>query len=325
MEKVNLLILRHLEKEYVDQISYLDPRLCVFDRSDPYRLGNYLPIDTDEIKDDYKKSEIILAFWIPSNLLQLAPNLKWLQLSSAGFEHLDESIIRSPIKKTNSSGIHGIAMAEHILMFMLMFLRKAQDLLEWKSRHFWKFYIPGELRGRTIGIIGLGHIGLEVVNVVRGIGMKILVTDIIFPSLTKGVAGIETTYPPPLMKEMLSKSDFVIITVPQTKKTEGLIGEDELRSMKKSAYIINVSRGPIIDEKALIKALEEGWIAGAGLDVFNNEPLPYDNKLWDFPNVIISPHIAGVSDQHDKRLTDLFCNNIIRYLNGEHLLNVLNR
>lgn len=324
MEKVNLLILRHLKKEHVDQIANLDLRVYVYDQSDPDHLGHYLATDKDEIRECYEKSEITLAYKIPPNLLELAPNLKWLQLSSAGFEHLDGSILSSRIKITNTSGIHGIAMAEHITMLMLMFSRRALSLFQWKNDHSWVPYTPGELRGRTIGIIGLGHIGLEVANTAKALGMKVLVTDIIFPSLTKGVAGIETIYPSHLMKEMLSKSDFVIVSLPQTKKTEGLIGENELKSMKKSAYIINISRGPIIDEKAIIKALEEGWIAGAGLDVFNTEPLPFDNKLWDLPNVIISPHIAGVSDQHDKRLTDLFCNNIIRYLNGENLLNVLN-
>jgi phosphoglycerate dehydrogenase-like enzyme len=325
VKKVNLLLVRYLEKQYVDQISSLDPRLEVFDHSDPdpKHLGEYLPVNNKNIQDAYNKAEIILAYKIPTNLLELAPNLKWLQLSSAGIEHLGESILKSHIKISNTVGIHGIAMAEHIIMFMLMFLRKALNLLDWKDRHVWNPYYPGELRGRRIGIIGLGHIGLEVASAVNALGMKILVTDLIFPDMTKGVAGIETTYPPHLLKEMLSKSDFVVITVPLTKKTEGLIGEEELRSMRKSAYIINVSRGPIIDEKALIKALEGGWIAGAGLDVFSTEPLPPDNRLWDLPNVIISPHVAGVSDQHDKRLTDLFCGNILRYFNGEHLLNVV--
>jgi len=247
-----------------------------------------------------------------------------LQLSSAGFEHLDESILKSHIIITNSIGIHGIAIAEHIIMFMLMFSRKAINLVQCKNNHLWVRYIPEELRGKTIGIIGFGHIGLEVAHIAKAFGLKILVTDIIFPSLTQGVAGIEAIYPPHLMNEMLSKSDFVIIAVPQTKKTEGLIGENELKAVKKSAFIINISRGSIIDEEAIIKALEEGWIAGAGLDVFQTEPLPSDNKLWDLPNVIISPHIAGISDQHDKRLTDLFCHNIVRYLNGENLLNVVN-
>lgn len=323
MSRVNMLILRHLKKEYVDQISHLDSRLIVIDLSDPDHLPNYLPIDGEEMEHVYKETEIIFTYRTPPNLLQLAPNLKWIQLSSAGFEHLDESILRSDIEITNSSGVHGISIAEHILMLMLMFLRKAQHLLNSKNHHQWKPYIPVELRGRTIVIIGMGHLGLEVANMARALGMNILATDIIYPSLTKGVAGIEVMSPPHLIHEMLSKSDFVVITVPQTKQTEALIGENELKSMKRSAYIINVSRGPIIDEGALVKALEEGWISGAGLDVFNTEPLPPDNKLWDLPNVIISPHIAGSSDQHDKRLTDLVCTNIMRYLNGEHLLNIV--
>jgi len=324
MGKVNLLILRHLKKEYVDQISNLDSRVNVFDQSDPDHLGDYLPIDQGKRIDTYRNAEIILAYRVPFNLFELAPDLRWIQLSSAGFEHLDSSILKSHVKITNSSGIHGIAMAEHILMIMLMFLRKGPEMLTWKNHRQWNPFIPLELRGRTIGIIGLGHIGLEVANMARAVGMRILATDILFPSLTKGAAGIESISPPHLMHEVLSKSDFIIITVPQTKKTEGLIGEKELRSMKKSAYVINVSRGPIVDEKALVKALEEGWIAGAGLDVFHTEPLPSDHRLWDLPNVILTPHVAGVSDQHDKRLTDLFCDNIMRYLNGEHLLNTVN-
>lgn len=324
MEEVNLLILRHLRKDYVEKVSNVDSRLRIFDRSDSERLGNYLPVHKDEVAEDYSKAEIILAYRTPPNLLKLAPNLKWLQLSSAGFEHLDESTLKSHIRITNASGIHGTAIAEHIAMIMLMFSRKALNLFEWKKDRLWSSFVPEEIRGRTLGIIGLGHIGLEVLDIAKALGMKILVTDIIFSTVTKGVAGIEVIYPTSFMKEMLSKSDFVVVAVPQKKETEGLIGENELRVMKRSAYIINISRGPIIDERAMVKALEEGWIAGAGLDVFEKEPLPTESKLWAFPNVIISPHIAGVSDQHDKRLTDLFCENIVRYLNRESLLNVVN-
>jgi len=132
-------------------------------------------------------------------------------------------------------------------------------------------------------------------------------------------------YPPERLREMLAECDFVVISLPLTSETRGLIGEEELQAMKPTAYLVNVSRGGIVNEPALIKALQEGWIAGAGLDVFEMEPLPPDSPLYDLDNVILSPHVAGFSPHYDERASDLFAENLRRYLAGEELLNLVDK
>ena len=148
MVKRDILILRrNMKEEYVQQILSVDPCLSVLDHPDPDVLSKHSQIDPDRIKNDYRKAEIVLTYGVPTNFLELASNLKWMQLTSAGFDHLDESIQRSHIKITNAVGIHGVTIAEHTLMFMLMFLRQAQDLVASKESRTWKKIVPKELRG----------------------------------------------------------------------------------------------------------------------------------------------------------------------------------
>jgi len=136
---------------------------------------------------------------------------------------------------------------------------------------------------------------------------------------------VDLLLPRERLSQLLSDSDFVVLTLPLTSETKGLIGEEELRNMKATAYLINVARGEIIDEEALVRALDEHWIAGAGLDVFSTEPLPTDSKLWELPNVIFSPHVAGGMEDYFVRATELFCENLRRYLCGKKLLNVVDK
>lgn len=182
-----------------------------------------------------------------------------------------------------------------------------------------------ELRDRTVGIIGLGAIGGEVARLAKGIGMKVIATRRSATRRESGVFGVDELYPYLDLLQMLSESDLVVIAAPLTAETRGMIGEAELRAMRPTAYLINVARGPIINQSALIKALREGWIAGAGLDVFETEPLPPDSELWDLPNVILSSHMAGSTDRRSQRVLGLFCENLRRYLAGEQLLNVIDR
>jgi phosphoglycerate dehydrogenase-like enzyme len=142
---------------------------------------------------------------------------------------------------------------------------------------------------------------------------------------TTHARNVDRLLPARHLKQLLAESDYVVIATPLTPETRGLIGEEELRSMKPTAYIINIARGGIIDEEALVRALEGKWIAGAGLDVTATEPLPPDSRLWDFDNIILSPHIAGGMEDYMKRATNLFCENLKRYLSGKRLLNLVDR
>jgi phosphoglycerate dehydrogenase-like enzyme len=178
--------------------------------------------------------------------------------------------------------------------------------------------------GREVGRIGQCF-GMEVVAVKRSAG-EVGDTGYRVPGTGDPEAqALDRIYPPDRLVEMLAECDYVVISLPLTPETEGLIGEEELRAMKPSAYLVNISRGEIIDEAVLIKALQEGWLAGAGLDVFHQEPLPPDSPLYDLDNVILSPHVAGFSPHYDERASDLFVENLRRYLAGEELLNVVDK
>jgi len=172
--------------------------------------------------------------------------------------------------------------------------------------------------------VGLGHIGREVARLAKAFGMEVMATR---RSAKPGARAryVDKLLTPEQLPQLLSNSDFLVLSLPATPGTRKLIGEKELRTMKPTAYLINVARGAVIDEEALIRALKGNWIAGAGLDVFSAEPLPSDSKLWELPNLIFSPHISGNLDNYYKLSTELFCENLRRYVNGKRLFNVVDR
>ena len=209
-------------------------------------------------------------------------------------------------------------MGEVVLEMMLMFVKDAPSCLLMKQAREWRRFRPKLLKGQTVGILGLGVIGREIARLCKAFGMKVIGlrrsggAETPFPD-------VDRVYPRERLPELLAESDFVVLALPLTKETKGLIGEKELRGMKPSAYLINVARGAIVDEEALLRALEEKWIAGAGLDVFIQEPLPPESKFYELPNVIFSPHISGDMPDYELRATEVFCENLRRYLAGRAL------
>jgi D-2-hydroxyacid dehydrogenase (NADP+) len=193
-----------------------------------------------------------------------------------------------------------------------------------KRNREWKRYKQRLLRDQTAGIIGLGMIGREIARLCKAFDMKVIGIcrsggpERVFPEADR-------VYYREELPELLSASDFVVLAVPLTNETRGMIGEKELRGMKPGAYLINVARGAIVDERALVRALEEGWIAGAGLDVFVKEPLPPESRFYELPNVIFSPHISGDMSDYEWRATDVFCENLRRYLAGEPFLHEVDK
>jgi len=184
--------------------------------------------------------------------------------------------------------------------------------------------MPSGLHAKTVGIIGFGGIGREIARLSKAFGMKVLVTH--RSARRSGQTGyVDEKYTLDGLTDMLGKSDFVVLALPLTHETIAMIGKKQLRSMKPTAFLINISRGKILDEAALVRALEEHWIAGAGLDVFETEPLPADSKLWELPNVILTPHIAGGMDRYIEQATAIFCENLMRYISGKRLLKVVNK
>ena len=180
-----------------------------------------------------------------------------------------------------------------------------------------------ELSGKTVGIVGLGRIGTEIAEKARCLGMRVIATrrDTSRPASTS----VNRLFHPADMNQLLAESDFVVLSLPLTGETQGMIGEKQLKSMKRTGYLINASRGRIVQEDKLIEALKQGWIAGAGLDTFENEPLPESSELWGFKNVIITPHVAGLTPYYMERLTNIFCENLDRFVRKQPLMNIVDK
>lgn len=271
-----------------------------------------------------------------------APNLRWVQVHWAGVDSLvDNPIWDTDVAITSASGIHATNMAQYVFAQLLSWANKTrlwyhyQSQNEWPKQR-WDKFLPDELNGRTLGILGYGSIGREVARIGKAFGMKVLVTKrnvkqpkdvgyILSGSGDPGGDVPDRIYPGEATRSMLSECDYVVVTLPLTAKTRHIFNEDLLKEMKPNAYLINVGRGGLVDEKALVKALKKGWIAGAGLDVFEEEPLPADSPLWSMENVILTPHVSGFTPYYDQRAVNLFAENLRRYIAGEPLLNRVNR
>jgi phosphoglycerate dehydrogenase-like enzyme len=293
--------------------------------------ANFLCIaNTEEFLARLRDAEILCSYWLPNNWRELAPNLRWLQASGAGIDGLRSTGIldaASGVVVTTAVGIHAATIGEYVFGSMLMFNRSWPEMVRLQDRHVWprsaNWYKLGgrELDNQTLGVIGLGSIGRRVAQLGKAFGMHVLATR----RTVHGGAGdpdVDQIYPLERLHNMLHRCDYVVVAVPLTTQTEKLIGEPELRVMPSHAYLVNVARGQIIDEQVLIRALKEGWIAGAGLDVTEEEPLPADSPLFSMPNVILTPHISGVSVHYDKRLTELFADNLRRYRADKPLRNL---
>lgn len=286
--------------------------------------------NTDELLSRLQEVEILCSYWLPDNWRKLAPRLRWLQAAGAGIDNLQPTGIleeNSGVMVTTAVGIHATTIGEYIFGSMLMFNRTWPEMVRLQDRHIWplsaNWYKLGkrELVDATLGIVGLGSIGRRVAHLGRAFGMRVLATR---RSAQEGDVDVDVDqlYPMKHLHDMLRQSDYIVVAVPLTRETERLIGEAELHAMQPHAYLVNVARGLIIDEKMLIRALREGWIGGAGLDVTEEEPLPTDSPLYSMPNVILTPHISGVSVHHDKRLAALFADNLRRYRAQEPLRNL---
>ncbi len=271
----------------------------------------------------------IAAGHVAPALLAKAPNLRWYQQWGAGADWLmrHPEIAARDFIVTNASGVHAIQISEHILAFLLAFARRLPDAVRAQSQHRWQRQAsPGdsvfELAGKTLVLIGVGAIGARTAQVAAALGVRVLG---IRRNAGNAAPGVEQICGPERLHDFLPQADFVVLTVPLTPETRKLMGERELRLMKPTAYIVNIGRGGTIDEAALVRALAEGWIAGAGLDVFENEPLPADSPLWDMPNVIITAHYAGATPAYDERAMAIFLENLRHYVAGEPLRNVVDK
>ncbi|HEY3367566.1 MAG TPA: D-2-hydroxyacid dehydrogenase [Symbiobacteriaceae bacterium] len=252
-----------------------------------------------------------------------APRLRLVQSLGSGVEGiLTPAFIGSPVPLANARGCNAPNMAEHTLALILALSRSLHAAVRNQQQQLWdmKSTRGGEIAGLTLGILGFGAIGQETARRARALGMRIAAVSRPGkpkpPEVDELVAGVG---------ELAAVSDYFDVVVPLTRETTGLVGATELARMKPTAYLINVARGAVVDEPALIQALQEGRIAGAGLDVTVQEPLPAESPLWSLPNVLLTPHVAGGSPRVMDRVLDLVAENLVRLADGQPLLNLVDK
>jgi phosphoglycerate dehydrogenase-like enzyme len=335
-----IMIASYLEPEYVARIRAVSPRLRVIYEPElmapPRYHGDHYNVIARTPEQEARWRELLgqadIQFDLDpthrEDLPNLAPQLRWLQCSSAG---IGQFIRRAGYDRrlpntifTTGSGVHARPLADFCLMAMLVFAKGLDRIIANQRRRHWERYAGRERRGRTLAIVGVGKIGLEVARMAQYMGMTVL-------GIKRTVAGIEPAalhlhelYAPDGLPNVLRRAEYLVLIAPHTEETEHMIGAAELALLPHGAVLINIGRGALVDETALVAALESGQLGGAALDVFAEEPLPEASPLWDMPNVLISPHSGSTSDHENERLTDLFCENLRRFLAGQPLLNVLN-
>ncbi|MCB0208367.1 MAG: D-2-hydroxyacid dehydrogenase [Anaerolineae bacterium] len=345
MNTIHILSLQDLASEYLDKLRAVSPQLEVHQvNADDLGPSRHEPMLLEAIPQTIRdQTEILFGWGKCMGQTALFPRLKWLQTHSAGIDYLFDMPVwsRDDILISNARGVHAVPMAEYALAMMLALTRdiplmlKLQAQAEWPAER-WATFARPELRGQTLGLIGYGAISRELARQAQALGLRVLACNnsgqrstyqgYHIPGTGDAQATIpETIYPTERLLDMLPGCDFVVMLAPLTADTRHMINASAFAAMKESAIFINLARGALVDELALVSALSNGQIAAAGLDVFAKEPLPADSPLWALDNVIISPHVSGFTPHYDARSTDIFAENLRRYLNGEPLLNHVKR
>lgn len=278
-------------------------------------------------REDFRRllpaADVVYGGRVRADELPLAGRLRWIHADIAGVEGWPFAALKERgILLTNSRGLHAPSVADHTLLLILALVRNLPACLRSQAERRWAPVEPPELGGMTLVIVGYGHLGREIARRGLASGMRVIALRRDAPRAAGQDDGVEILSAGAL-PEVLASADILVLACPLTEETRGSIDARALRRMKPSAYLINVARGEVVVEKDLVQALQEGWIAGAGLDVFAEEPLPPDSPLWELPNVIITPHIAGLLRDYDARAAALFRDNLRRFAAREPLLNVV--
>jgi phosphoglycerate dehydrogenase-like enzyme len=334
LNTIHVLSVLNFTEEQLQKLRSVSPRLVIEQKQRR---------STEEVAAALDEATQVLCGWgvLPDDV-SMAPHLRWVQVASAGVNSLlNHPIMQNDVMLTNASGIHATSIAEYVLAMMINLIRRWPELLFLKWGHGWPHDRDfasgnGEIWGKVVGIAGYGSIGREVARLCQSFGMRVLAAKrepedlrdhgYCLPGRGDPEARIpEVIYGPEELMEMLPQCDYVLVSAPLTRATEALIGPEELAAMKPSGYLINIARGELVDEGSLVEALRSGQIAGAALDVFAQEPLPSMNPLWELPNVLMTPHISGASPIYSERLSDLFAENLRRYVAGQALLNLVDK
>jgi phosphoglycerate dehydrogenase-like enzyme len=299
----------------------------------------------EELTSAVREADVLYSWWVPPNVPAQTERLRWVQLPSAGIDHVrDIPVWDSDVVLTSSAGIHAVPMAEHGMAMLLALVRRLPTIIRDQDAGNWNHDVGqhvGEVRGRTMGILGWGKIGNSLAHLAAAFGMRVIGTRYSV-SVSKGVQRTapafsdppwvepedlpaDIVFPAVHIDEVVAESDVVVSLLPLTDQTRHVIGEKQFAAMPRGGIFINLGRGAVVDEEALVRALRSGRLAGAGLDVFDSEPLPRNSPLWHMHNVIVSPHVGGNSDRTTERTAHLFAVNLSRFLEGRPLLNVVDR
>jgi phosphoglycerate dehydrogenase-like enzyme len=282
-----------------------------------------------------RKADILLDFdintirrWQSENLV---PRLRWLQTTSAGVGQVINAVglSQSDLIVTTASGIHAVPLAEFTMMALLMWVKRHSLIAEQQNKRVWEKYASDELPGKTLSIIGPGKIGREIGRMAKALGMRVLAAPSTLEGRTAADYNADALFSTDKasLHAALAQTDALVLAMPHTPFTERMIGAEEFAKLKRGAYFINIARGKVVDEPALIAALQSGHLSGAALDVFDIEPLPVDNPLWSMPNVLVAPHSASTVYRENERIIDLFLHNLDLFLAGRYaeMKNILDK
>lgn len=337
-----LVIASFFEEEYVERIRSVDGSLRVLYKEElvppPRWPGDHMgPEDWDrtpeqeaEFKEMLAQAEVLYDFPRKHirDLTEAAPNLRWVHGSMAGAGEVAQKagLQDTDIVVTTASGVFSGPLAEFAMMSFLQHAKDLDRLREEKERKVWNQTSVGTLEGKTLCVVGIGNIGREVAVRARAFGMRLAGVKRTVREDDEAWDYADELYTNEELHGALGEADYVVATLPGTPETHHLLDDEAIRSTKPGAYFVNIGRGSVVDEAALVSALRQEHLSGAALDVFETEPLPEESPLWELENVIISPHSTDmVPELVNERQTELFCENLRRYLKGEKLLNVLDK
>ena len=285
----------------------------------------------ENFETELRDVEVLFNGSINAEQLRHARELRWIHSPNAAIHNLlFPELVNSNVILTNAREVHGCVVAEHVIALMFALARRIPQSVRFQSKRQWgqellyqQHQTPTELAGATLGLVGLGSIGRNVAKRASALGMKVIAVrehaDRPKPEF------VDEVLPSLRLNEMLSQCEYVVLSPPVTPATRGMIGRDQFAAMKRDGYLINVGRGPLVVEGALIEALRERRIAGAALDVFDQEPLPPDSPLWDLENLLITPHTAGMTEKMWERHYAVFSENLRRYFAGQPLRDIVDK
>jgi glyoxylate/hydroxypyruvate reductase len=337
-DAVRVLIATPLEPELVDRIAAVDPAVQVlyepgllprprFDADHTGTRPDLTAADLDRWAALRRQADVSFDFdWLdPAGLPANCPRLRWVQATSAGIGGFLErtGLVSSDLVFTTAAGVHGTPLAEFALLGLLYFAKGLPQLSAWQAEHRWERFTSTQLAGQRAILVGLGGIGRSVAGLLSAAGVQ--VCGVGRPGRSYDIAALSSYVGSDQLDDVLPSADALILACPLTEQTAGLIGARQLDLLPRGAVLVNVSRGGVVDQDAMIDALRRGQLAGAFLDVFTPEPLPADSPLWAMPNVVVSPHSASTVAAENGLITDLFCDNLRRWLDGRELRNVYDR